>query len=379
MSNQPVPLPSEWSRSAYRRFQEREGLPLITGLAVDSLAHVEVVPWPRLGARGAYVQLTGAEDTDGAYVLEIPTGSSTAPERHMFEEVFFVVSGRGSTEVWNQAGARRTFEWQAGSLFAIPLNALHRLHNGSGREAARLLAVTTAPLLMNLFHSDEFVFNCPVDFTDRFNGEDDYFTRPGTLYARPDSSQKIWETNFVADLYHLHLHEWAERGGGGKHVKFELANNALVAHVSEFKVGTYKKAHRHGPGAHVVILEGTGYSLLWTDQHPAFDDITWKPGTMFVPPGLWWHQHFNTGATPARYLAIRWGSTKWKVTRYFDHQGIDKNAKEGGNQIEYADQDPRIHRLFVARCKANGVEVRMDELMPSVIARREATKPSRRG
>src|SRR2546426_11005898 len=80
---------------AYRRFLEREQLPLLSGLAVGDLKRVEVKPWPRMDARGAYIQLTGAEDTDGAYVLEIPSGSSTAPEQHVFEEVFFVIGGRG--------------------------------------------------------------------------------------------------------------------------------------------------------------------------------------------------------------------------------------------------------------------------------------------
>lgn len=361
MERQALPLPQTWGQTAYRRFLNAEQLPVVSGLAVEDLETVEVAPWPRLDARGAYIQLIGAEDTNSSHVLEISPGKSTAPERHLFEEVFFVLDGRGSCEVWNHAGARRTFEWQPGSLFAIPLNTFHRLHNGSGQQPARLLGVTTAPLMINLLRNLEFIFNCPFDFTDRFAGQDDYFTGEGTLYARAEATQKIWETNFVADVSRLHLHDWAERGAGGKHVKFELANNALVAHVSEFPVGTYKKGHRHGPGAHVVILQGQGYSLMWTDQHKAFEEIPWKPGTMFVPPGMWWHQHFNIGSTPARYLAIRWGSTKWKVTRYLDHQGVDKSAKAGGNQIEYADQDPRIHRMFVEHCRANGVEVRMDE------------------
>lgn len=361
MDKQPVRLPEEWSRTAFRRFLESEQIPVISGFAVDDLKTVEVVPWPRLGAKGAYIQLTGAEDTDSAFVLEIAAGKSTAVDKHLYEEVFFVLGGRGSCDVWNQAGARRTFEWQVGSVFAIPLNTSHRLHNGSGREPVRLLGVTSAPLMINLLRNLDFIFNCPYDFTDRFAGQDDYFNREGTIYARPDSQQKIWETNFVSDVYRMHLPQWAERGAGGKHMKFELADNVLVAHVSEFPVGTYKKGHRHGPGAHVVILEGQGYSLMWTDQHESFEDIHWKPGTMLVPPGMSWHQHFNTGRTPARYLAIRWGSTKWKVTRYLDHQGVDKSAKAGGNQIEYADQDPRIHRMFAERCKTNGVEVHMDE------------------
>ena len=36
----------------------------------------------------------------------------------------------------------------------------------------------------------------------------------------------------------------------------ELAQNSMGAHISQFQPGTYKKAHRHGPGAHVIILDG---------------------------------------------------------------------------------------------------------------------------
>ncbi|HEY3246764.1 MAG TPA: hypothetical protein VGK88_00555, partial [bacterium] len=119
---QPTRLPEEWGRTAFRRFLESEQIPVVTGLAVDDLKTVDVVPWPRLDARGAYIQLTGAEDTDSAFVLEISGGKSTAVDQHLYEEVFFVVGGRGSCEVWNGSGARRTFEWQEGSVFAIPLN-----------------------------------------------------------------------------------------------------------------------------------------------------------------------------------------------------------------------------------------------------------------
>ena len=63
--------------------------------------------------------------------LRDPVGV-VAPQRQLFEEMILVLDGRGSTSVWNDAGKKVSFEWQKGSLFAIPLNAWHQHFNGSG-------------------------------------------------------------------------------------------------------------------------------------------------------------------------------------------------------------------------------------------------------
>ena len=352
--------PSFWGRGAYELFLETEGIPVYTGVAVDDMRKAELAKWPRLDARGAYVRLIGAEDTDNAYIIELDATKSSAPEKHLFEEYFFVLNGRGTCEVWNEGEKPATFEWQEGSLFSVPLNTLHRLHNGSGSLPARLIAVTTMPIMMNLLHNTDFLFNCSYVFTDRYDGRKEYFDGAGTLYTG-----RVWETNFVADIRRFQLKEWKERGAGGKNIRFEFANNTMVSHVSEFPVGTYKKNHRHGPGYHVMLLSGEGYSYMWPGDADAPSDtwteVNWKTGTLFVPPGRWWHQHFNTGAESARYLAIRWGGNKWKLAEYLDNQGVDKDVNEVGNQIEYEDQDPTIHRTYVERCASNGVKVRMDE------------------
>ena len=36
---------------------------------------------------------------------------------------------------------------------------------------------------------------------------------------------------------------------GGINAMLEMADNNTKSHISEFPIGTYKKAHRHGPGA----------------------------------------------------------------------------------------------------------------------------------
>jgi oxalate decarboxylase/phosphoglucose isomerase-like protein (cupin superfamily) len=131
----------------------------------------------------------------------------------------------------------------------------------------------------------------------------------------------------------------------------------MTAHISEFAVGLYKKAHRHGPGAHVIILSGKGYSLMWPDGGKKLK-FEWKPGTIIVPPEMWWHQHFNTGGNPARYLALRWGSQKYQ----FQLAQIDellKDRREGGNQIEYEDEEPEIRQWFEEALNGSGVESQM--------------------
>jgi len=92
----------------------------------------------------------------------------------------YVLSGNGSTQVWQDGGQPLSFEWQAGSFFAIPLNAHHQLFNGSGTHPARLMAATTAPEALNQYHNLEFVFNNPFVFKDRFDPEQsDFFTAEG--------------------------------------------------------------------------------------------------------------------------------------------------------------------------------------------------------
>ena len=170
----------------YDRFMEAEGVPVYRGIGVRRVQDLPLAPWKRLGGRGSYIQLYGTEGLWGLYVVEIPAAGALNEERHLYEKVVLVVEGRGSTEVWQEGQTRRhAFEWQAGSLFTIPLNARHRLINAANAPAL-LLCGTSAPNVMNLFDNVGFVFNCPSVFSDRFSGADDYFKPRVYLDANVD-------------------------------------------------------------------------------------------------------------------------------------------------------------------------------------------------
>ena len=173
-------------------------------------------------------------------------------------------------------------------MFAIPLNCWHQHFNGSGREPARYVAVTNGPSVMNLYDDVNFVFNTAYDFKNRFAGEPDYFT------PKTEAKGFLLPTNFVPDAVNLPLISAKERGAGGGHIRFNMAKGSMSSHISQFPIGTYKKAHAHGPSAHVIILSGEGYSLMWAEgEEPKRYD--WQVGSLIVPPNKFFHQHFNSG------------------------------------------------------------------------------------
>ena len=347
---------------SYLEWVEREGIPVVQDFGVDLLG-VQAEPWGRLGARGALVHTSGRGDYLNVFVCEIPPGQATDPQKHLFEEVIYVLAGRGSTTIETAEGARHSFEWGTGSLFAIPLNTRYRHFNGSGQAPARLAAVTNLPLMLNVFHDEAFVFDNPLVFPQRL-GDDRYFRGEGEFIPiRP--GRHTWETNFVPDLRTFKLYEWKERGAGGSNVMFALADGTMHAHVSEMPVGTYKKAHRHGADFHVFAVTGHGYSIYWYEGDKEFRRFDWQHGCVFAPADMLFHQHFNSSPEPARYLAIAFGSLRYPFTedKKKTFLGMDVNIKEGGRQIEYEDEDPRIHELFEAELAKHGAESRMHKIL----------------
>jgi mannose-6-phosphate isomerase-like protein (cupin superfamily) len=343
----------------------------------------ELDPWERTGCKGALLDMTYDPLDDvlinnqgtTRYLVEIPPGGVFKAEKHMYEEIFYVLNGRGATVVWNEGSPKLTFEWEEDSVFAIPLNAWHEIHNGSGTESVRLYAATNMPTPFNLYGNPEFVFNCATTFPDRFDPKDEqYFSSKSSKVG-----DRVLESNFVPSVTKLALEDHAFRGPG-TNMNVLMAGGRFICHVSEFPAASYKKAHGFvggqttGGRSRMGLVSENSYLFLSGEGY----DLQWAPGVIPGPGAEWnrcdfnkgslmtngsgGHQHFNTSDEPARYLVLRYGNDLFGIRNGRDrHRG--NLMRDSRPQVEYKDEDPRIRALFEKECAKRGVTSRMPRIL----------------
>jgi gentisate 1,2-dioxygenase len=341
----------------YRQFVDDEGIPVHTGYIIDDVREVEVGDWDRTGGRGAFLNLEGMEYMCDLQVHEIPPGETLKTQRHLHESIVFVIGGSGLTSLSTGNEEDQTvFEWDDRSLFYLPRNTQYQHVNTSEEEPARLLAMTTLPLLYSLLHEDEAIWSNESYEQWSYIKEDEFYSSVSEKRS-VDHNRTYWDANMIPDATNFDkLETWPERGGGGRTVFFPFKGSSMFTHISEFPPGAYKKAHRHVGGSNIVILSGEGYSYMWVEGDDERLRIDWDPYTVFVPPTLWYHQHFNTSDERARYMAM-----------HGPLQGLGVNQTDAiyfldsRNQIEYEDEDPEIQEDFKRELEKNGVEFQMED------------------
>jgi len=303
----------------------------------------------------------------------------------VYEELVYVLKGQGSTSVWYDEDKKRSFEWAAGALFAIPLNASYQHFNLSGSEPARYVALTTAPTMMNFIRDDGFIFDNPYRFKDRYDQEQDYFNKEvlARTFARVRGGrqQQAYFANYWPDVMKIFDRPREAKpdfnpdidrsiNDGGSGYQFEPANGVLGAHIFEAPGGTFTSVHRHGPAAHVLWVGGSGYSILWPDGGEANKvKEDWEVGTLIVPPNWWWHAHNVTSREPGRHLALKVSSRKNMISRTHELTTVSTREHPGGQSTSYSDLAPEVmaemRDIFLDECKRKGtpIDPRMMKLM----------------
>ena len=331
-------------RNFYRDWTKKSKVPMVEGYSILDAKTQEVQEWPEIGGRGLYLNFSGNVHMD-AVILEIPEGKALRPRHHFYEQIIYVLGGRGYT-TFGEGPQPNKVEWGEGSLLAPPMNLTHRHFNSDSAHPARLLAITTFPFMLQVFGSLELIHNLRFDFNDRYPGEPDYFTAAQRVRTRWDRA------NFVRDIRTAEVVLWEERGKGNASLFWEMAGNTILEpHMSEFPIATYKLGHRHPYEAIILTLNGQGFTLFGQERLKDSEvlQLDWRAGSIVSPPYFWFHQHFNTGDHKARYLAITEGDFPKRL-------GVPLEVE----QIEGDREDPEIKKRFERELQNATAAVRQD-------------------
>jgi quercetin dioxygenase-like cupin family protein len=335
-------------------WMESAGIPIHRGYFVEDLRTVELGWWKEREHNACFVQLEGMKGISEVRVTEIPPGGTLPPLKLAFDEMVYVLQGTGLTSIWPGDGKKRSFEWAPRSLFILPRHYTHQLSNARGDAPVRLMHYNRLPPAMSVVNSPGFFFNNAYEDPQQPEG-DLYAEARAVRFGQDDNDDPfLWFGNFFPDLAAWdRLAPYQHRGAGGHSIHFRIPNTEMRGHMSVFQARLYKKAHRHGPGTAIVIPAGEGYSIMWPEGQEKVI-VPWHEGSFFVPPGRWFHQHFNAGASHARYLALN----PIVQVRPEMSETVENRARD---QIEYPDEEPWIRQKFEEELAKRGTTPLMPE------------------
>jgi quercetin dioxygenase-like cupin family protein len=364
----------------YDDWMEAQEIPIYRNIGISKVQDLPLKPWKLMGGNASFIQLWGTEGLWGCHVMEVPGAGALNPVKHLYEQQYFVVEGRGTTEVWEdgQEDKKHVFEWQAGSLFAIPINACYRIINAASSPAL-LLGGSLAPQVFNLFKNEDFILNCPYHFRDRFDpNAEDYYKPNDDIEADPIRGLAMKKTNIIADIVNCELPLDNRRSPGYRRIEPHMAGQNFYLWIGQHETGRYSKGHAHGSAAVLICIKGKGYTYTW----PASEGPTpWKDGKTdkiirqdYEPVGMvsaapmsgdWYHQHFGASKGPLRLTAwfgpvhpgknARSGAPGTKET---DYGAI--NIRDGGTAVPYDMEDPYLRKEFEETLAAQGTSSRME-------------------
>jgi mannose-6-phosphate isomerase-like protein (cupin superfamily) len=362
--------------SPWEIFRKEEGIPCYTGIGVKDSKELPRADWERLGGKGTFIQLVGTNNRTGMFVIEVPARGALKPQHHFWEERYIVLEGRGSTEVWKEeSSAKTSFEWQPWSIFSIPINANFQIINATASPAI-LLAINSAPNMINMFQSKAFIFNNPYNFEERFGGNlEDYWKPAEEFEPHPVQGRAMLKTNLFPDAARCYLPLDNNRGPGYRWVSPNMVGGtSLGGFIAEYPSGRYSKAHHHGSGVNLICLKGKGYTYNW----PSAIGLTpWRDGkgdqvlmAEYGPGGVvaaaptpgqetWFHQHFAIGKEPFRIHAIAAGGGQYSGSEGDMVAGVGAEITDGGRAIPYYLEDPHIRQTYESKLKEEGVEFAM--------------------
>ena len=293
------------------------GLPVLHGQEMSSaddiirLRDYPLILDEELGVTAAQIGLGRLHQVD-ATLIEIPPGGKLPAHRHLAEEIIYIVSGGGHTNMWvGTEDSTHRYDWDAGDLLSPSLNTWHQHFNSSVDVAARYLSITTTPITQNIFPGHDFLSSSDFVFTERWE--------QGISQQPEYTPEGGFESSYVVRMLVGHqLPDLPDRklkqrrqGAWGITIAPEgdLAGNRVLEMEVREKDGeefTDEQAHLHHHPWEViyVVLDGKGYSNMRREGE-ALRRVNWQEGDLFIVEADEYHDNRAQPNTRTRYLQVK--------------------------------------------------------------------------
>jgi quercetin dioxygenase-like cupin family protein len=247
-----------------------------------------------------------------ATLIEIPAGGKSKPHQHLAEEIIYVVSGTGYTNMWvHSEDAQHRYDWDAGDLLSPSLNSWHQHFNPSADTAARYLSITTAPITQNIFPGLDFLSSSDFVFTERW--EQGITQQPEYTPEGGFESSMVVRMRVGHQLPDLPDRPLKQRRQGAWGITIAPEGDLAGNHVLEMEVRekdgeefTDEQAHMHHHPWEViyVVLDGQGYSNMRREGESA-RRVDWKKGDVFIVEANEFHDNRAQPNARSRYLQVK--------------------------------------------------------------------------
>jgi len=301
--------PGAGSGSLY--FDERRQFLMVEGVIARGIPTFPLLPRPKRAnratdgttgpaPRAAAFDSLGGNTTLGIHLSEVPPGGEKQGHRHLDEATFYIVSGRGWSELRQGEDAPdQRVDWQTGDIVTIPSNAWHKHYNADPDRPALQIAFKNTRWLRKLFHSRDFVYANDFRFPDRYNDEPDYWTR------REEGNYGKVRVNYIRDVVSEDVVEDPAAGTGVGMRRYSMGGHRTIDHaLVEIAVGGHLRPHTPLAEEALLILRGTGRTTLSAPdgRSTSFD---WQAGDLIAPPFGVTRSHEQTGDAPVRYWWVK--------------------------------------------------------------------------
>lgn len=273
---------------------------IVEGVIARDIASFPLAARPKRRSRAVAFDSLAGNTTLGVHISEVPPGGDKDGHRHLDEATFYILSGRGWSEL-RQSDDRpdQRIDWKAGDVVVIPANAWHRHFNADPDLPARQLAFKNTRLLRKLFHSRDFVYRNDFRFHDRYDDEDDYWT------AREPGNWGKVKVNAIGSIVDEPTEPDPDAGVGVSMARYSMGGHRMLSHaLVEIAVGGHVREHRHLAEEAMLVLRGRGRTHLRADDGREAS-VEWQAGDLVAPPFGLWRGHENTGDEPVRLFRVK--------------------------------------------------------------------------